>query len=74
MKFKVYRGDLDPSFRIYSDNIPKYSTSPMHINYYAEIVVCLEGNIIITVVDKERFLIYFTKKVNLFYKKIHKFL
>ena len=31
MKFKVYRDDLDPSLYIYSDNIPKYSTSPMHI-------------------------------------------
>lgn len=56
MKFKVYRDDLDPSLYIYSDNIPKYSTSPMHINYYAEIVVCLEGSIKITVEDRERFL------------------
>lgn len=56
MDFRVYKGDLDPDFKIFSDITSENTVSPMHINYYAEIVLCLEGKLRLNVGENERIL------------------
>ena len=56
MEFHIYKQDLDPEFRIYSDCTGKNIVSPPHINYYAELVVCHEGEIAVRVNQTKRIL------------------
>ncbi|MDY4976129.1 MAG: AraC family transcriptional regulator [Clostridia bacterium] len=54
MEFHIYEKDLDPEFRIYSDNTAENIISPPHINYYAELVVCRRGELLLRVNQRER--------------------
>lgn len=54
--FHIYERDLDPQFRLYHDSILTNPSSPPHVNYYAEAMVCLEGTLSMKVNQKERIL------------------
>ncbi|MBE7043545.1 MAG: helix-turn-helix transcriptional regulator [Ruminococcaceae bacterium] len=54
--FHIYERDLDPEFRMYRDGIYQSPVSPSHVNYYAEIILCLEGTFRMRVNQQERIL------------------